>query len=330
MSFDRKWCFAAACLLAVACGQTLDSFLFSGVHCSRVGPETCEDKADEYWNQICTSCDEPYDFGRDYEWQPNTLDETVTEVRAIAGELVTNHNVPTADGEGELDVYHIAAHGGVPALAETTIVFNHGNYGSIEHYLPRIRFLHEAGFAIIAWDYRGYGKTEPPSHPTPEQFIEDSRTIWDFAHETAVNSERIIVHAHSLGAIPAVEMAVYGGPCAVFLEAPFTSTAQLANSSSGLSLPGGFVSAGHFENTEKIANYPGPLLVMHGTADRTFSVEDVTELHDAAPGPKELWLLDGVAHGISSGGVPEAGLGPYFEKMRTFLEVKAPKCLGQQ
>ena len=49
----------------------------------------------------------------------------------------------------------------VEDLAETTIVYNHGRYASIDHYMPRIQMLHELGVNVYVWDYQGYGKSLP-------------------------------------------------------------------------------------------------------------------------------------------------------------------------
>ena len=307
-----------ASLTAFGCSANLDGFVFNGTHCSEVGPATCEDE-DDPWNKRCTPCDEPYDFGKDYPWQDGTFDGDVDTVRPIDPALVTQFEIPTVDGEGVLDAYHIEAHGDDPELAQVTLLYNHGNFGSLEHYMPRMRFLHEAGYAIFAWDFRGYGKTSIESHPSSAQFVEDARTVWDFSTDVVANAEYRVPYSHSLGTIPAVEMGLHDEPCAIFLESPFTGTSRMAESNSGMSIPGAFLSEGHFENTEKIERYDGPLLVMHGAEDRTFSVDGVTELYEAAPGPKELWLLDGAGHGISGGGIPEAGLEAYFDKMKGFL-----------
>ncbi len=306
-----------AVITLTGCSNHLESFLFNGLHCSEVDEETCSH--DNRWNRICARCDEPYPWDRDYEWFDTTLDDEVPSVRPIRPGSVERHDVPTADGLGTLDLYRIPSHGENPATADITIVYNHGNYGNIEHYLPRLRFLHEAGYEVWAWDYRGYGKSQPNAFPTGPQFLADARTIWDWVAERAIDPDRMISHAHSLGGIPAIEMALHGEPLALFLEAPFTSTGQLVGTSSGVGVPGEYVTEGYYENVEKIADYDGPLLLMHGEEDRTFSVEDQRELFDAASGPGEFWLLPDVAHGISSGGVPEAGLGPYFDRMESFV-----------
>jgi dipeptidyl aminopeptidase/acylaminoacyl peptidase len=39
-----------------------------------------------------------------------------------------------------------------------------------------------------------------------------------------------------------------------------------------------------------------PLLLIHGTADGTFDVENARLIYAAASGPRDIWILDGVEH----------------------------------
>jgi alpha-beta hydrolase superfamily lysophospholipase len=249
-------------------------------------------------------------------------------VRPIDPTSVGRQPVATEDGEGELDLYFIPSHGEVPALAETTVVYNHGNYAGLEHYQPRIRYLHEAGYAVLAWDYRGYGKSLPETSPTGEQFFADARQIRELADEIVPDPDRIIVYANSLGSLPAIEMAQHAPGCALFLEAPFVSLSAAARSNSTLSFGESFFSAGRFDAVENIAGHTAPVFLMQGSLDNKFPIEEAERLLVAAAGPTDQWVLEGVRHGISNLGVPEAGLSAYMERMRAFLDQHAPACLG--
>ncbi len=305
----------------------LDSFVYNPIHCSTVGPDTCEDSGRPSWDQACVPCAEPYDWTRSYDWRETTLDAGTPDVRPVATD-VTQHVIPSDDGEAELDAWYVPAHGEVPALADTTILYNHGNYMGIEHYLPRVRFLHEAGYNVFVWDYRGYGKSMPDQTPSTEQFLADGRTARAFAEARVPDPSKLIVYANSLGGIPAVEMSVDDPPCALMLEAAFTSMQSIAHSNSGVLFPESFFSQNGFDNKAKMEGYAGPLLMMVGGEDDYFAEEDERDVFDAAAGPKEFHVTEGAFHGLSSGGVPEAGLTPYFSVMRDFLEEHAPGCLS--
>jgi len=305
----------------------LDGFVHNPVHCSIVSAETCEDKADTPFDQVCVPCDEEYSWTRDYEWLDGTLDAGTPSVRAVATE-VQRSTLSSDDGEAQLDVYFIPSHGEVAELADVTVLYNHGNYAGIEHYQPRLRFLHEAGYNVMAWDYRGYGKSLPETAPSPEQFVADARTMRGYAASVVPDLTRIVVYANSLGGIPAVEMALASPPCALMLEAPFTSMSRISGSNSGTSFPESFFSQNLFDNVSKLDGYEGAALIMIGELDNKFPVADQRAMYEGIVGEKELWVVPETRHGISNVGVPEAGLTPYFDTMLSFLQEKAPACLA--
>jgi len=138
--------------------------------------------------------------------------------------------------------------------------------------------------------------------------------------DLGVPQSSLVLYANSLGAIPATEQSIYRPGRATFLEVPYPGQERAQISNTTLSMPATFLTSGLFENTEKIRDYTGPLLVMGGTEDTFFSPTDLQTFVDNAGGPAELWMLEGVHHGISDGGVPEAGLTAYIERMEDFLE----------
>jgi dienelactone hydrolase len=320
-----RWALAAVCLSS-GC-LTLDSFIYNGIHCTRVSEETCTAYESPFDN-VCVPCDEPYDWARDYDWFDVTLEEGQT-IRPIDVTTVQQQTLATADGLGQLDTYFVPAHGDDPVLATVTMVYNHGNYASIEHYLPRVRMLHEAGYNVLVWDFRGYGKSMPETTASPEQFLSDARQVLDLAVSLAPDPERIISYGYSVGGIPAVEMAVTNTPCAHFHEAAFTSMESIATSTTTTRFGENFFSEGLYDNIEKIKSFQGAVLVMQGTLDNKWTMEDARAFLAAAPGPKAIWELEGVHHGIATIGVPEAGFTAYTERMRRFLEEEGAACLGE-
>lgn len=306
-------------ILLLGC-MNVDSFVHNPVHCSTVGADTCP-SAWHPLDDVCVPCDEEYDWGFDHPWLDGTFEEGA-EPRDIDASTVLRDTIRTEDDLADLDLYFVPAWTG----STTTVLYNHGNYAGIEHYLPRVRFLHEAGYNVLVWDYRGYGKSTQGA-PTAEQFLADARQIRAISDGYVPDPDRVVIYANSLGGIPAVEMAVDDPGCALMLEASFTSTELIAQSNTTLSLGEQFLSEGRFDNVEKIRGYDGPVFGMVGGEDEKFPPEDFRQLIEAAPGPTELWILDGVKHGMSNGGVPEAGLAEYFERMDAFLVEHAPECL---
>ena len=304
-------------LSLLACAN-LDAFVFNGVPCSQIGPETCEGK-DSAWDALCVVCEQPYDWTRDYPWMDGTL-RPDQSIRPVDDWLVTELDVKTEDGEGHLDGVFLAAHGDDPVLARITLLYNHGNYASIEHYQPRIRMLYEAGYNVLAWDYRGYGKTTPETSPTAEQHLSDASLMLAEARRLAPDPDLVIPYGYSLGTITATAQAVEADSCALLLEAPFASMASIANDNTTLSLGEQLFSAGGFDSRARMDVYEGAALGMTGTEDRTAPTEKVHALLERGPGPREVWELPGVHHGVSDGGIPEAGLDDYLDHLRTFLD----------
>jgi len=317
-----RWTIPAA-LLCTSC-LNLEGFIFNGIPCTEVGPETCEE-VDDPWGKVCARCPEPYDWARDYPWIDGTLAPGQT-IRPVPDERITQFSVPTDDGEGELDAWLLESHGEDPRLATTTILYSHGNFAGIEHYQPRARMLYEAGYNVLIWDYRGYGKTTPHEHPTSEQFMDDAQTIRRWARGVVPDETRVLIYGYSLGGLPAMEMATASPGCALILEAPFTSFEQVVETNTTLSLGERFFSEGRYDNLAKAQTLDTPLFVMVGSEDRTTPEVSVRRLYEQAPAPKDLWVLDGVGHGIRSGGVPEAGLSTYLERIDGFMQDHARAC----
>jgi pimeloyl-ACP methyl ester carboxylesterase len=297
---------------------TLDTMVHNGRHCSAVDTWTCEDVESD-WDKVCLPCETEYDWAREYDWMEGTLSEGEA-IRAVDAARVHDHELETADGLGRLDVVVLDSHGDRPATASLTVLYSHGNYAGIEHYAPRIRMLHEAGYRVVAWDYRGYGKSEPASAPTGEQFLADASTVLDWTlDELGTDQGDLVIYANSLGAIPATEMSLLRPGCATVLEVPFPGIRDTGQDATGLDMPGSFFTSGQFENTEKIRGYEGPLLVMVGELDDKFPVETERAFVDNHPGPDAFVVIEGAHHGISNRGVPEVGFSAYAETLEDFL-----------
>ena len=186
--------------------------------------------------------------------------------------------------------------------------------------------LHEMGFNILVWDFRGYGKSLPDQTPDSDQFLDDARLIHDLAAELAPDPDKIISYGISMGAIPAIEMALDAPPCALLLEAPFTSMQRIARRNAGSSIPDGFLTKGNFDNLGKIEGYEGPLYVMIGDEDELFTIEDATDFTTGAKGHSELWVVPNARHGVGRG-VPERGpFDTYSLNILTFLGTHATSC----
>ena len=216
-----RWCalgLLAGCL-------SVDPFIHNGIPCDQVGPDTCREDT-VFWDQVCLPCEDPYDWEESFDWFDTMLDEGDT-VRTVSNESVVQATVAMDDGVGMLDTYFIPSHGDDPALANTTVLYNHGNFAGIEHYVPRLQVLHELGYNVLVWDYRGYGKSQPTTYPTVDEFLADARAIRAWAAGVVPDASRIILYAYSVGGIPAIEASVADPGCALIFEAAFTGAGAI-------------------------------------------------------------------------------------------------------
>jgi len=91
---------------------------------------------------------------------------------AIAGLAYDDIYIDTFDGE-RLNAWFIPGEDSM-----YTILFCHGNGGNISHRIDKIEILHELGFDIFIFDYRGYGKSS--GRPSEKGFYKDVQAAYDY------------------------------------------------------------------------------------------------------------------------------------------------------
>jgi pimeloyl-ACP methyl ester carboxylesterase len=307
----RVWLPVSLCALGVvgasACFN-LDSFVWNPKHCSTVDVDdpNCTDK------EMCTACGGALPFQK---W-------------GIAPARVTQHPIELADGETN-DSWFIASEGG--DLDDVTIIFSHGNFGGIEHYLNRVAVLADTGANIYAVDYRGMGQSSTAAEPTEAQFLDDTQRARAFARDVIASHgkdpERVVLMGYSAGALSAVAMADDDSSCGMVLEAPWPSVHAFAGDSTFIGVPGSFVTQGQWNNIDPMRRYAEPVLVFHGEEDTTVRIELGRELFDAiAHDDKAFIAVAGAAHGndlgkgdVDADVVTVLGRGEYVAEITNFI-----------
>ena len=98
----------------------------------------------------------------------------------------------------------------------------------------------------------------------------------------------------SFGGALAVDVAAEDPPRGLVLESTFASFKEVAGLHAG-----GFarlIPDGKLDSRSRLALYPGPLLQMHGDADRLIPYEQGVSLHECATGPKQFVCIPGGGH----------------------------------
>lgn len=185
-----------------------------------------------------------------------------------------------------------------PPLA--TILHCHGNGGNITNAGWYGVKLTEVGFDVLLIDYRGYGRSD--GDVTDEWALNaDGEAAYHYLlNERGVKPERLALYGMSLGTTVAIDVASRK-PCGALVVESGLSSAQEMGEFALPFLPGFIrkLAKNRFESVRKIANVNCPVLVTHGTNDRTIPVAQGRKLFEAAKDPKQLLIIEGGGHNLA-------------------------------
>ena len=106
-------------------------------------------------------------------------------------------------------------------------LFLHGNAGNMTHRDDMLRELHRLGVAVLAFDYRGYGRSE--GSPTEAGILADGRAARKWLAERAgIPESEIVLMGESLGGAVAVQLAAEAPARGLVLENVFCSLPDVA------------------------------------------------------------------------------------------------------
>jgi len=213
-----------------------------------------------------------------FAFHPSRVVEMTPQAVGLAFEDV---RLATPDGQA-LAGWWLPGEPGAPA-----ILFMHGNAGNISHRLHTLALLRQAGFAILIFDYRGYG--DSTGAPSEEGLYEDARAAWDHVtRERSFAPGRVVLYGESIGTAPALnlahELAAAGrpGPGALVLEGAFTSALEMGRRIFPF-LPLKLILKMKMENREAIKDVTAPTLFIHGAEDEIVPLRMGRELFAGSP-----------------------------------------------
>lgn len=243
--------------------------------------------------------------------------------------------IPTSDGE--------LLHGwamlqvGARAKEVPTLVFWHGNAGSVGSRLPMAAFLWAfTGCNVVMIDYRGFGKST--GVPSEAGLQLDGEAALEFlGNMEAIDSCKIVLFGRSLGgalvaantatapiagcALPAnADNACRAGPqvAAIVMENTFTSIADMVDKIMPTLAPlKGLVQRIFWPSLEYMAHVRVPALLISGTHDTLVPPWMMTRLNDAlVHAPHVLVSIPGGQH--NNCWAPNVGRELYYRSIKDF------------
>ena len=175
--------------------------------------------------------------------------------------------------------------------ARATLVWSHGNGGNIAGRSAVLRGLAARGVSVLAYDYRGYGRSE--GRPSEEGVQLDVLAAYDHLRASGVGAPRIVAFGESLGSAVSVYLATKRPCAALVLVSPFTCLRDVARVHYG---PLAALAGNRFDSLTLIPKIRRPLLVAHGDQDEIVPFELGVRLFEAASEPKRFLRVQGAHH----------------------------------
>jgi uncharacterized protein len=219
---------------------------------------------------------------------------------------------------------------GDPARPAAVVV--HGLGDSLESYVGRARLFRERGEAVLLLDLRGHGASQGTHTTLGGLESHDVRAAMRYLRENGLAAHGLVLMGHSMGAVAVLLAAAdQDDVLGVIVEAPYdtyrNTIAHHARLLYGLPswvpiIPlairaaewrAGF-DADDIDCVGAARRIRAPLLAIVDGADRRMTEAIVRRVLDAHPGPKRLWVAEGVEH-VGAIGHPD-----YRRQVTSFLE----------
>lgn len=176
-------------------------------------------------------------------------------------------------GFGKVEAWFLPATGMEEGQKGPVLLFFHGN-GEVIDFLPEeAGDFRSLGLGVLLVEYPGYGRSG--GAPSEESITAAAVAAYDaIIGQKGVDPGRVVAFGRSLGGGAACALSRQRPLAALILQSPFTSTRPFARR---MLLPG-FLMRDVFDNRQTLADYGGPVLVLHGIHDDIIPVAHGREL----------------------------------------------------
>jgi fermentation-respiration switch protein FrsA (DUF1100 family) len=194
--------------------------------------------------------------------------------------------INTADG-GRVHAWYFP---GRRATNGPVFLVCHGNGGNVSHRLDLYDALLRLDSAVLAFDYRGYGRS--PGRPSESRAISDAEAAHAWLEERGFPPRRIVAHGESLGGGVAAALALRRSVGGLVLQSTFTSVPDLGAELFPW-LPVRTLGRIRFDIRGKLPAIQVPVLVLHSRIDSVVPFHHGESNYATANEPKRFQELQG-------------------------------------
>lgn len=191
------------------------------------------------------------------------------------------------------DGTHVVAWYAKAASGQPTLLYFHGNAGTLFDRADRIQAFQDHGRGIMMMSYRGYSGSQ--GVPSERNNVGDAKRAYEVLVARGVLPGDILIYGESLGSGIAVQVAAEKPAAGIILDAPYTSIVDVGEICYPL-LPARSVMRDRYETMQFLDKVKMPLLVVHGEADAVIPVEMGRTIARSAPGPAEIVTFPMAGH----------------------------------
>jgi len=240
---------------------------------------------------------------------------------AVGRYLVKPHpsNIGSApDGLPVIDVSFQSNSGGlisawyVPGLrTKGGVLLMHGVKSNRLQMLTRAKFLHQAGYSVLLFDFQGHGQSHGQQITFGYLEAMDAEAAYAFLHEKLVHKSMGVIGV-SLGGASALMGSVGRQSKALILESVYPTIEEAIRNRLVIHL--GFLgryllplltwqieprlgfSARVLRPIEHLSDVTAAVFIIAGAEDQHTTLDESTRLFDAANEPKQMWVVAGAGH----------------------------------
>jgi len=183
---------------------------------------------------------------------------------------------------------------GAPDAGKPTLLYFHGNAGTLTDRAERLSAYRGRGFGIFIMSYRGYSGSS--GRPSEAANVADALGAYDRVREFGVQPEDLFIYGESIGTGVAVQVAKQRPIRGLVLDAPYTSIVDVAEICYP-HLPARLLMRDRYETLARHLPWvSAPLLVIHGEADAIIPVRMGRAIAEAAPAGGEIRTFPAAGH----------------------------------